>query len=64
MPPEQTMNSTRGRPQYLDLLLLRHPDNLASASVQAARRNWWLSIIILGGLYGLVLGLVVLAFLT
>ena len=35
------MKVARRQPQYLDLLLLTHLSDLASASVQAARRNWW-----------------------
>lgn len=38
------MNSARRQPQYLDPFLLTHLDDLASTSVQAARRSWWLIV--------------------
>lgn len=38
------MNSARRQPQYLDLFLLTHLDDLASKSVQSARRSWWLIV--------------------
>ena len=35
------MNSARRQPQYLDPFLITHLDDLASVSVQPARRSWW-----------------------
>ena len=50
------MNSVRRPPQYLDLLLLTHGthlNDLPLASVQEARRLWWLivSIVLLLALF-------------
>jgi len=38
------MHAARRRPQYLDTLLLAHLGGFASASVQSARRPWWLIV--------------------
>jgi hypothetical protein len=40
----RAMNPARRQPQYLDLLLLTHPDAFASDSHQSARRSWWVIV--------------------
>ena len=40
----RAMNPARRPPQYLDLLLLTHPDAFASDSHQSGRRSWWLIV--------------------
>ena len=42
MPADQTMNSARRRPQYLDKFLLLNLEDPAVASVPTVRRSWWL----------------------
>ena len=42
MPADQTMNSARRRPQYLDKFLLVNLEDPAVASVPTVRRSWWL----------------------
>ncbi|TLY20454.1 MAG: hypothetical protein E6K68_07935 [Nitrospirae bacterium] len=42
MPADQTMNSARRRPQYLDTFLLLNLEGPAVASVPTVRRSWWL----------------------
>ena len=42
MPAEQTMNSPRRRPQYLDIFLLLNLEDPAVVSVPTVRRSRWL----------------------
>ena len=42
MPAEQTMNSARRRPQYLDIFLLLNLEDPAVVSVPTVRRSRWL----------------------